>query len=70
MNEEELEKLDRIIDEWVREGTPILMAAMTPLHREELRDKIVEFINEICIEIISYAHPVIREYNKQQQENK
>lgn len=48
MNEEELEKLDRIIDEWAATG--------------ELRDRLVEFINEITIEIISHAHPVIREY--------
>jgi len=64
MNEEELEKLDCIIDEWAATG-----AVIFPGRHVELRDKIVEFINEITIEIISHAHPVIREYDKQQQED-
>lgn len=59
MNEEELEKLDRIIDEWRGGDTSSHM----------LREKIVELVNEITIEIISHAHPVIREYDKQQQED-
>lgn len=59
MNEKELERLDEILDGYRLGGIG---------NGSDLREKLVEFIDGIAVEIISYAHPVINEYKEKEDE--
>tara|TARA_Y100001949_G_C15831082_1_gene262034 strand:+ start:12 stop:245 length:234 start_codon:yes stop_codon:yes gene_type:complete len=66
MNEEELKKLDEIIDRWSIPqvgdgGGGWIILEYNPF---ELREQLIEFINEIAKDIISLSHPVIKEYGR------
>ena len=57
MNEEELKKLDEIIDRWCPE--------VGDGGGGWIRVQLIEFINEIATDILSLSHPVIKEYGKE-----
>jgi hypothetical protein len=64
MNEEELERLDEMLGNWSRawfDGGGKRDRAIF-----ELQEKLIEFINEITVDIISLAHPSIKEHGQQE----
>lgn len=64
MSEEELQRLDEMLDNWSHAWLDDV--GFRARARFEIQEKLIEFINEITVDIISLAHPSINEHGQQE----